>query len=263
MLSLLNTDLLTDLFLLNACFFACFAWIYHNYFHLMDRLEAITVTAKFMDEKQKILLKRYFGYYNKLSPNLQRVFEQKLLYFYYTKEYQTVLELELHERMKLFISAYAAQVSLGFKNYGFSHIYKIRIYPGKFYSHTKQEVSCWELDSEGVLHLSWKDFFGQMRREVVLPLGLEIMAHAIKKDENELLKDQIYSSRNLLFQQLSGSDPSAAVRELFAEDDLLSREDFMEACIKNYFGCPAELKNNFPDLFKKIDKLLFSQLRLG
>jgi hypothetical protein len=94
-------------------------------------------------------------------------------------------------------------------------------------------------------------------------VGLEIMAYAIKKDDNELIKDQIYSTRSLLFQQIYSSVPAAAVRQLFAEEDLLSREDFMEACIKNYFSCPMELKNNFPDLFKKIDQLLFSQIRLN
>lgn len=263
MLSFIKADLLLDLLLLNACMVGCFIWIYHNYFQWMDRLEAITVTSKFLDEKQKRTLKRYFGFYNKLSPYLQRVFEQKLLYFYYTKQYETVHGLVLHERMKLFLSAYAAQVSLGFKEFGFSHIYKIRIYPGKFYSNTSKEVSCWELDNEGTLHLSWKDFFSQMRREVILPIGLEIMAHAIKKDNHEELKDQIFSSRTMLFQKASTNDPEQRIKALFSEEDLLSKEDFMEACIKNYHSFPTELKNNFPDLFKKIDQLMFAQMGLS
>lgn len=263
MLSLLNSDLLIDLFLLNAFLILGFVWIYHHYFQWMNRLEAITVTAKFLGEKQKVILRRYFSYYNKLSPKLQRVFEQKLLYFYYTKEYETTSGLILHDRMKLFISAYAAQVSLGFRGYGFSHINKIKIYPYKFYSSTTKATSCWELDEEGTLHLSWKDFFSQLRREVLLPIGLEIMAHAIKKDDNELIKNQVFSTRTLLFQQLSASASNTSVRQLFEDGDLLSKEDFLEACIKNYFSYPTELKNNFPDLFKEIDKLLFSQMRHG
>src|SRR5690606_28108138 len=123
---------------------------------------------------------------------LSRIFEQKLLYFYYTKKYEPREGLHMHDRMKLFISAYAAQVSLGFKGYGFSHIEKVLIYPEKFLSGKVPRYVAWELDEARTLHLSWADFFDQMKKDVKLPVGMQIMAHAIKKDENERIKKQIY-----------------------------------------------------------------------
>jgi len=101
-----------------------------------------------------------------------------------------------------------------------------------------------------------------MKREVMLPLGLEIMAYAIKKDENESLKEQIFQTRTLLFRLMPATDPNALVRPLFEEADFKTREDFLEACLKNYLSHPVELKNNFPDLFRKLDQLLYSQIKL-
>jgi hypothetical protein len=98
---------------------------------------------------------------------------------------------------------------------------------------------------------------------VLLPIGLQIMAHAIKKDQNERLKDQIFQTRVLLFRQIPATDPHALVRPLFEEDDFKTREDFLEACLKNYLCHPIELKNNFPDLFRKLDKLLYSQIKVS
>jgi hypothetical protein len=221
------------------------------------------MTSRYLDDKQKRILRKYFPFYKKLSHTPQRIFEQKLLHFYYSKKYERVDGQEIFGRMKLFVSAYAAQVSLGFREYGFSHIDKVVIHPASFTLEDKEVVFCWKLEQNGTLHLSWKDFFEQLNKEVVLPIGLQIMACAIKKFDNESLKDQVFESRYLLYHQLSLSDPNALVRSLFKEEDFVCKEDFLEACLKNYLSYPVELKNNFPDLFKKLDKLLYSQIRLS
>lgn len=263
MLSLLNTDFLLNLVIINGVLIVSFLLIHHKYYQISAKLETLTASSKHLDEKQRKILKHFFPFYNKLSPFLQRRFEQKLLYFYYTKRYETTKGLEIFDRMKLFISAYAAQVSLGFRSYGFSHIEKVVIYPEKFYSEKRKMNVRWELDDQKTLHLSWKDFFEQMRKEVMLPIGLQIMAHAIKKDQNERLKDQIFQTRTLLFRQIPATDPNALVRPMFEEDDFRTREDFLEACLKNYLSHPIELKNNFPDLFRKLDQLLYSQIKVS
>lgn len=263
MLTLLNTDFIVSLILTNGLVILTFLWLNHNYDEMLERIGSITFTSKYLDVKQKKILKQYFPFYRKLSPGLQRIFEQKLLFFFFAKKYEAADGIELLDRMKLFISAYAAQVSLGFREYGFLHIEKVIIHPDKFSLQGSKNELCWELDGESALHVSWKDFFDQLKKEVVLPIGLEIMAHAIKKSGNELLMDRIFQSRYLLFHQLSTAENNASVRDLFSEDDLLCREDFMEACLKNYLSSPLELKNNFPGLFRQLDILLYSQIRVS
>lgn len=263
MLTLLNTDFLISLILTNGAVILTFLWLNHNYDEMLDRMESITFTSRHLDLKQKKILKQYFPFYRKLSPGLQRVFEQKLLFFFYAKKYEAAEGIELFDRMKLFISAYAAQVSLGFREYGFSYIDKVIVHPDRFSLQGAKKDLCWDLDAENNLHLSWKDFFDQLNKEVVLPMGLEIMAHAIKKSGNEMLMDRIFQSRFLLFHQISASENNASVRALFSEDDLKCRENFMEACLKNYLSYPLELKNSFPDLFRQLDLLLYSQIRLS
>jgi hypothetical protein len=262
MLSHVDIQFFVNLLILNAFIVFSFILIHKNYFRLANKIEEMTATSRYLDEKQKRILRRLFPFYKKLSPELQRIFEKKLLYFYFTKKYERADGQIMYERMKLFVSAYAAQVSLGFREYGFSHIHKVIIYPTTFKLQGKEEDFCWQLDANGILHLSWKDFFEQLKKEVVLPIGLQIMAHAIK-GENEAIKDQIFESRFLLYHQMSLSDPNALVWSLFEGKDFGSKEDFLEACLKNYLCYPMELKNSFPDLFRKLDKLLYSQLKLS
>lgn len=263
MLIILNIDFVVNLIIVNGFIIISFFLIHRNYYKIVHKLESVTVTSRYLDEKQKRILRKYFPFYKKLSHNLQRIFEQKLLYFYYSKKYERADGQAIYGRMKLFISAYAAQVSLGFREYGFTHIHKVVIHPASFTLDGKEHVSCWELESDGTLHLSWKDFFEQLNKAVVLPMGLQIMAYAIKKGENESIKAQIFESRYLLYHQLALSAPNALVRSLFKEEDFVCKEDFLEACLKNYLSYPIELKNNFPCLFKKLDKLLYSQITLS
>ncbi|MBX9850567.1 MAG: zinc-dependent peptidase [Cytophagaceae bacterium] len=251
-----------NLIFMNVIMIGCFLWLNHNYYKIMDRLEAINVTSKSLDEKQKRILKHFFPFYRKLSPNLQRIFEQKLLYFYYTKTYDAKNGLAVHDRMRLFVSAYAAQVSLGFKEFGFSHIYGVVMHPRKFYSENRKNIVCWDLDKEGYLHLSWTDFFEQLKKHVVLPVGLEVMAHAMKKDENEIVKEEIFRNRNVYYKINSYLKSTSGSLVLFQDEDFKTRDNFFEACIKNYFSYPVELKNKFPELFRKIDQLLYSEIRL-
>jgi len=218
------------------------------------------MTSKYLNERHKRILKRFFPFYNKLSPCLQRLFEQKLLYFYKMKEYEGANGLQVDDRMKLFVSAYAAQISLGFRGYGFSHIYKVKVYSQKFQSMVSGEWIAWELDGEGTLHISWTDFFIQLKKKVILPIGLQIMAHAIKKDENAI-KNEIFSNRALLYSQPSDSESHIPGQNLFKTEDFQTKEDFMEACLKNYFGNPVELKNTCPNLFRKLDYLFYSQIK--
>lgn len=262
MFSRISVHLITNLLIVNGILILCFLWINYHYYTILEHLELLSVTSRSLNEKQKKILKKYFPFYNKLSHRLQRLFEQKLLFFYYMKQYAGVEGAEVHDRMKLLVSAYAAQVSLGFKDYGFSHINRVKIYPFQFYSLKKRVLVSWELDEEGTLHLSWKDFFRQVREEIVRPIGLEIMAFAIKKDKSTI-KEDIYHNRGLLFHQMPSSDTGGSLSALFRDEDFRSKEDFLEACITNYFSHPTELKNNHPDLFRKLDKLLYSEVSLG
>jgi hypothetical protein len=260
MLSFISSDLVVHLIVLNGCLILSFIWIHHHYHSIFSKLEEMTMTSKYLDERQKRILKRFFPFYNKLSPSLQRLFEQKLLYFYYMKEYEGAYALQVDDRMKLFVSAYAAQISLGFRGFGFSHIYKVKVYSQKFESAELGILVSWNLDSEGTLHISWTDFFIQLKKKVILPIGLQIMAHAIKKDENTI-KTEIFSNRSLLYSQPLDSETHIQGQNLFKTEDFQSKEDFMEACLKNYFGNPVELKNSCPNLFKKLDHLFYSQIK--
>ena len=262
MFSSISPDFIVNLLLMNALMIVCFLWVNHNYYRIVGRLEEINVSSKSLGEKQKRILKHFFPFYRKLSPNLQRVFEQKLLYFYYTKAYNGENGLAVHDRMRLFVSAYAAQVSLGFKESGFAHIYGVIMHPQKFYSDNRKNIVCWDLDNEGYLHLSWIDFFEQLKKHVVLPIGLEVMAHAMKKDENETVKEEIFRKRNAYYIINAYLKTTSDAMILFRDEDFKNSDNFFEACVKNYFSYPVELKNKFPELFRKVDRLLYSGIKL-
>lgn len=256
-----TSDFVINLFITNMILIAGFMWINYNYHQIRNHIEIISATTKTIDPRQKKVLQHFFPFYKKLSPNLKRVYEQKLLFFYHTKSFNAAEGFVVRERMRIYISAYAAQVSLGFKGYGFSHINGVVLHPQKFYSSTKKDWLCWELDSQGNLHVSWKEFFEQMRKKVVLPIGLDIMTHAIKKDGDASIKDEIFKRRNEYYLVYSYLEEVRKQELLFKGEDFLSKDDLLEACLKNYFSSPVEFKNCFPELFYQIDRLLYSQLK--
>jgi Mlc titration factor MtfA (ptsG expression regulator) len=229
----------------------------HNYFTLKSRIENAGIAYKVLEHKHRKVLIRQFPFYNKLSPVLKRHFEERVAYFFYSKEYVGVGDILLKDYMRLLISCYAAQVSFGLKNFSFSSIERIIIHPEKFYSESSKSFVPWSIEKDSI-HFSWKDFYLELKRDINNPVGLVVMAAVIKKEFGIRFVEDIVGNVDTFMKLYSNNDKKKNI--LFPESAFSSKEEFLNACIKYYFTSPMQLKNLYPEIFKRIDKLLYQQV---
>jgi Mlc titration factor MtfA (ptsG expression regulator) len=257
MLSLTNSDLFLHLLITNVILLISFIWVNHNYYTLKNKFEAAGLPYKVLEPKHRKVLLRQFPFYSKLSPALKRHFEERVAGFFYSKEYLGAEGIVVKDHMKLLISCYAAQVSFGLKDASFSSLKRIIIYPRQFYSESSKKLISWTMDANSI-SFSWNDFFVELRRDMDNAIGLVMMAAAIKKEYGSRFLEKIFSNADSFMKVYSNFDKKENV--LFPESDFASKEEFLNACIKYYFTSPMLLKNQYPEIFKRIDKLLYQDV---
>lgn len=215
---------------------------------------------RYPNKRIKILSKR-FPFYNKLTADLKKAFLKKVNYFVSNKRFTDYKGNELSEKKKVLISAYAAQICFGLKDFKFSRWKQTVVFPYRFYSDKRKSIVSWEWDEKGVVYLSWEELYRELKKNKLEEpaLGIKIMANALKRETINSLYEEIYTSQtSQYFLNASGLNQSLNLNNLvFEEKAFSSKSDFVEACIINYFSKPNELKNNFPELFKKIELSLY------
>jgi MtfA peptidase len=257
MLFLTNSDLFIHLLITNVILLISFIWVNHNYISLKSRIEAAGYAYKVLEHKHRKVLIRQFPFYNKLSPALKRHFEERVAYFFYSKEYKGMGGILLKDYMKLLVSCYAAQVSFGLKNFSFSSIETVIIYPDKFYSESSKILVSWALDADSV-SFAWKDFYMELKKDIDNAMGLVVMAAAIKKEYGSKFLENIFDNVDSFMKVYSNTERKENI--LFPESDFLSKEAFLNACIRHYFTSPVQLKNQYPEIFKRIDRHLYHEV---
>lgn len=235
-----------------------YTWIETNPSQILDKVKKI---SGLLSLKHKSILKRNFPFYSKLSPSLLKHFEQKVEYYFYKKKFIDSLGKPADDKKKLLIAAYAAQLTFGLKDFYFLHLKKIIVHEEKFYSNISKKFVSWEISEDGVIAIAWKIFYSELRNvDNTSPLGLMVMANALKLEKYSFLKEQIYYKHASTYFTNSKVGKITENWQIFEEKDMKNNEDFFIACLIHYFSKPMDLKNRYPDLFKKIDYTMFNKV---
>ena len=234
-----------------------YAWMESNT-SMLDKVKQI---SGILSTKHKRTLKRNFPFYSKLSPSLLKHFEQKVEYYFYKKTFVDAANKPVEDKKKLLIAAYAAQLTFGLKDFYFLHLKRIIVHEEKFFSEKAQKSVTWEISNDGTIAIAWKVFYSELRStSISSPLGLMVMANALKWEKYSFLKEQIYFKNAASYFTNSKVGKVAENRQIFEDKDMKNNEDFFIACLIHYFSKPMELKNRYPDLFRKIDYTLFNKV---
>ena len=211
--------------------------------------------------QEKILLK-YFTYYKKLSDKKKLIFCSRVVRFIASKEFETRKELKLTEEMQVMISASAVQLSFGLRNYIFPHFKRIIIYPEEFYSTATKNYNRGEVNTRGVIVLSWKYFVkGYAVEDDRINLGLHEMAHALFI-QNLLVKSDIDMTFEKYFDEFRAKGTKAFWDIRKGKNTYIRKYagtnlgEFFSVCVEYFFEVPKELKAKHPKLFRYLTKLL-------
>lgn len=249
-----------NLFILNFSLVFIFVIVYYCHEKVLEEIGNTRIRFGSLSSKNRKIVYKYFRYYRKLAPQLRRRFEEKLEYFYHAKEYRTAEGKEPHKKVKLLIAAYAAQISMGMPAYKFQKLKKIIIHQDKFTSPGGRQVS-WHLNDEGALLLSWKDFFYELRNPKILaPIGLKIMAYAMKIEAANPLKEEVYKLKSRSIYKNSAHMESNTNSVIYSDATVKDRDNFFMFCLLNYFSNPQHLKNSYPEVFKRLEFILFKEI---
>ncbi|MDB5273612.1 MAG: hypothetical protein JWO58_1979 [Chitinophagaceae bacterium] len=211
-------------------------------------------------QQQTILLE--FDFYKKLNSVERKEFEYRVSYFTQNKEFMGKKDLVVTDRMKVLIAATLAQIGFGFEFISFEDFDKIIIFPKAYYSKQTGRYHKGEVNTSGVIVLSWEDFLEGFRiADDGYNLGLHEIAHALRLedaipgDEYHFLKDTDLAVWNAVaeteYDNIRAKKPSF-IRSYAGTN----RQEFFAVCVEQFFEQPQEFYNALPQLYKAMASLI-------
>ncbi len=211
----------------------------------------------------RVILNRYFPYYQKLSPDQQHLFEQKLLYFILSKKWIPRQFETITDEMKVMVGACAVQLTFGLPRIYLSHFTGIVIYPDNYYSAITKRFHKGEVNpAYGLIVLSWKSFVDGylLHPEDAINVGLHELAHAlrlenlIRNDEYQFFDETLLNTFDAFAYRICHeADPEFLFFRPYA---CTNEHEFFSVAVENFFERPQEFKEAMPQLYQVMTRLL-------
>ena len=209
------------------------------------------------------ILENDFSFYKKLSEKHKKQFQHRVVTFISEKKFVGREGLVVTERMQVLVAAAGCMLSFGRKNYEYSLIEFILIYPKEFFSAISQDYHKGEFNPrERALVFSWKDFEdGYKITDDNLNLGIHEFMHAMQLEAMQ--SKDIDASRfakqfqNILL-QLTNQELKNKLDETryFRAYAFTNQYEFMAVLAEYFIESPKDFKTHFPILYSHTQKLL-------
>jgi hypothetical protein len=212
------------------------------------------------NHRRKILQK--FAYYRRLPLHQKNIFEKRVQRFISLKEFIPMEMDEVNQEMKVLIAASAVQLTFGLPEVQLADFDKIYVYPEKYYSKINRQYHSGEVNARGYISIAWDAFKkGYKNPSDAFNVGLHEMAHA-------LILENISSDYelNVLDREAFINWKKAAAKEFerirrgaksyFRKYAFRDKEEFFPVCTEYFFERPKEFKEERPELYEALSKLL-------
>lgn len=218
---------------------------------------------KTISKQQEQVLETEFHFYRLLSKKHKRQFRHRLAVFIADKQFVGRDKLEVTDRMKTLIAAVGCMLSFGRKNYDYSLIEYVLIYPDEFYStmndhHHKGEFN----PREKALVLSWQDFEkGYRITDDTLNLGIHEFMHAMQlesRTSRDLDATRFTKQFQNILKRLTHQEVKDKLDETryFRAYAFTNQYEFMAVLAEYFIESPTDFKDHFPQLYNHTQKLL-------
>ncbi|MBT8258548.1 MAG: zinc-dependent peptidase [Bacteroidia bacterium] len=217
-----------------------------------------------LTENQLKILESDFVFYKKLEEKERRYFEHRVASLIKDKFFIGREGLEVTDEMKVLISATAAMLTFGFRDFYIGLINKIFIYPDEFYSKINDEYHKGEFNPRlQALVISWNHF--KEGFEVAndnVNLGIHEFTHAIHLNsikERDVSSTIFEDSFKELVELISNQDDlrkRLIDAEYFREYAFTNQFEFLAVIVETFIESPQELKNQFPQVYSKVQQML-------
>ncbi|WP_299247466.1 zinc-dependent peptidase [uncultured Cytophaga sp.] len=198
-----------------------------------------------------------FPYFKKINEDRRTLLCNRTKLFIDGTDFIPKKGLKLTNRMIILIAACSQQLTLGFKkHYGYDYFDKIIVYPEKYLSTITQKMHTGEMNTSGIIVLSWEDFYkGMSIDDNAQNVGLHEFAHALEfMDIANKDVDEMYSACLDKFITIGRhylkNNPGKIFFRNYATTNM---SEFLAVATEYYFEKPKEFFQNEPELFEALD----------
>ncbi|MFN0081116.1 MAG: zinc-dependent peptidase [Ferruginibacter sp.] len=210
-----------------------------------------------------VLTKR-FRYFNNLTAEKKNLFLNRHRKFLRSKTFR-IHDKSGFKEMPILISATAIQMSLGLEEYMLPHYKNIHIFPQEFLG-IEPSIRFLEGNVSGnCINISWKHYLlGYENSTNGQNVGLHEMAHAYYCQNMISLEDRdksfaaSYNYFSTHGESVLEIEKSSAKR-LYSDYGLKNLQEFWAESVEVFFEKPAAMKEQYPDLYTTMCRLLNQQ----
>lgn len=207
-------------------------------------------------------LEKNFKYYQQLSDRDQRTFARRVQKFIEMKTFESREDLYITIEMETLVAAAAIQITFGFPSIYLEHFDRIILYPDVYHSTITGSYHRGEVNSRGVIVLSWKNLLeGYANQSDGRNLGLHEMAHALKLSDSALSVGHGFFDEGHFYKFIGyGREEMHAIADgaqsFFRSYAATNDQEFFAVATENFFERPDEFRNAHPQLFSTMVALL-------
>lgn len=217
-----------------------------------------------LSEREEKFLSNNFPIYKELAPELKSRCNERIIWFRSKKHFLFYGNIERKDDLKLLLSATTILMTLGLSHYKMMRsLVRIIVYPTQFYSNINRRYHLGEYNTNFktiVLAADsvWEGFEKAMDNR---NLAIHEFAHALSF---EMMKSSSWQGRKFRvglkrIKELFANEDflvKLAASEYFREYGLSNLQEFFSVAVENYFETPAIFKNDFPELFEELKRML-------
>ena len=221
-------------------------------------------TLKKLTDKQKLILKNQFSFYNKLTDKQKSHFEHRVASFILDKDFIGREGILITDEIKTLISATAVMLTFGFRDFYIGLISKIVVYPTKFYSNTNEAYHKGEFNPKlETLVVSWKDFKEGFHDEKDnINLGIHEITHAIhinsikERDVSSTIFTDSFKELSDLLIKDENLKHNLMASQYFRKYAFTNQFEFLAVLVENFIETPQDFKIQFPSIYAKVKQML-------
>ncbi len=220
--------------------------------------------VKRINSKERQFISNFLVPYHQFNPEEKKNFLKRFAWFNSKKPFVFYGGIVNQEKIKAYVSASAALMTMGFKDYRFEHsISRVIIYPDKYYSRIGRNHHIGEFNPNlKVLVFSATD----LEKGFKIPndnrnLGIHEIAHALmyetrKKTTWEAKRFKVGLARIKNIYEQEGFQKEFAESSYFRAYGKTNFYEFFAVIMENFIETPDFMSKNHPDLFKTLIRML-------
>lgn len=201
-----------------------------------------------------------FSYFNELPHELKWRFVERTHHFRRQKKFHYI-GLENNDDTAILVSASAVQITFGLKNYLLTYFKDIYILADAYHMDNDDELYIGHVAPDGI-YLSWKHFlYGYSNKTDNINVAVHEMSHALLYN-NFFAQYGFDSHFRLNYEKFSNSTGPILADVITKRQSYLrsyafsNLHEFWAVSAEAFFGNPKGLKENMPDLYEALCRVL-------